>query len=133
MHTQICTPSHMSPAQAAQVAGVSRWTIMRAIKSHELLANRDNRNQWKIAAEDLNRWRLHSVRTPEVLHTMHTSEAEITLREKLAAETTRAEVAEALLARERDALASTEADRDRWQAVAEKLAARPRSWWPWAK
>lgn len=25
-----------------------------------------------------------------------------------------------------------EADRDRWQAMAERLAGRRRSWWPWA-
>ena len=124
---------HMSPAQAAQVASVSRWTIMRAIKSQELLATRDNRNQWKIAAEDLDRWRMHSVRTPEVPQTMHTHEPEIELREKLAIETARAEVAEALLARERAALAATQADRDRWQSMAEKLADRPRRWWPWGR
>lgn len=124
---------HMSPAQAAQVASVSRWTIMRAIKSQDLLATRDNRNQWKITAEDLDRWRLHSVRTPEEAHTVHTFEAESELRKKLAEETARANVAEALLTRERDALASAEADRDRWQKMAEKLAERPRSWWPWRR
>lgn len=127
------TNLHMSPAQAAQVASVSRWTIMRAIKSQELLATRDNRNQWKITVEDLDRWRLHSVRTPENSHTLHTPEAEIELREKLAAETARADVAEALLTRERDALASAEIERDRWRAMAEKLAERPRSWWPWKR
>ena len=42
------------------------------------------------------------------------------LRERLAAETARANAAEA--------------DRDRWQAMAERLADRPRrSWWPWKK
>ncbi|AZY96069.1 hypothetical protein EOJ32_19965 (plasmid) [Paracoccus sp. Arc7-R13] len=109
---------HMSPAQAAQVAGVSRWTVMRAIKSHELQAKRDNRNQWRITPEALKGWRSHSVHTPEASHTKHTSEAMIELREKLAAATARANAAEA--------------DRDRWQAIAEKLAERPRrSWWPW--
>lgn len=116
VHTNL----HMSPAQAAQVANVSRWTIMRAIKSLELLATRDNRNQWKIAAEDLDRWRQHSVRGPETLHTSHTYEVEIELREKLAAATARADAAEA--------------DRDRWQDMAEKLAYRPRRiWWPWGR
>lgn len=107
---------HMSPAQAAQAAGVSRWTIMRAIKSQELQAKRDNRNQWKITAEDLDRWRLHSVRTAEIAHTMHTSEIVVELRERLAAETARAN--------------ANEADRDRWQAMAEKLIDRP-GWWSW--
>lgn len=121
-HTQL----HMSPAQAAQAAGVSRWTVMRAIKSHDLRASRDNRNQWRISQEDLDQWRSHTVRTGEDAHTMHTSQvetfsvAEVELREKLAAALARADAAEA--------------DRDRWQAMAEKLAERSRwTLWPWSK
>jgi len=120
------TGSHMSPAQAAQAAGVSRWTVMRAIKSLELQATRDNRNQWKISPEALDRWRSHTVRTEGDVHTPHTpgtasiSVAEAELREKLAAAIARADAAEA--------------ERDRWQAMAEKLAERPRwAWWPWSK
>jgi len=125
---------HMSPAQAAQVAGVSRWTIMRAIKSHDLQASRDNRNQWRITAEALETWRAHTVRTPSDLHTPHTQEAVTELREKLAAETARADVAEAILAHERKALSTAENDRDSWRAMAEKLADRPRrKWWPWSR
>lgn len=46
------------------------------------------------------------------------TEAVTRLRERLAAEIARANAAEA--------------DRDRWQAMAEKLADRPRRrWWPW--
>ena len=133
-HTPLHTLSHMSPAQAAQVADVSRWTIMRAIKSRDLQASRDNRNQWRIASDALEAWRAHTVRTPLIPHTQHTQETIAELREKLAAETARADVAEALLAHERKALAATENDRDSWRAVAEKLADRPRrSWWPWRK
>lgn len=69
MNSEPHTTMHMSPAQAAQAAGVSRWTIMRAIKSQKLKAIRDNRNQWRIAAPDLEMWRSHTVRTPEHLHT----------------------------------------------------------------
>lgn len=48
------------------------------------------------------------------------TEAVASLRERLAAETARANAAEA--------------DRDRWQAMTEKLAERPRrGWWPWRK
>ena len=133
-HTPLHTLSHMSPAQAAQVADVSRWTIMRAIKSRDLQASRDNRNQWRIASDALEAWRAHTVRTPLIPHTPHTQETLAELREKLAAETARADVAEALLAHERKALAATETDRDSWRAMAEKLADRPRrSWWPWRK
>jgi len=131
-HTPLHTLSHMSPAQAAQVAGVSRWTIMRAINSHALQAKRDNRNQWRITTDALDAWRAHTVRTCPDLHIPHTQENVAELREKLAAETARADVAEAILAHERKALAATESDRDSWRAMAEKLADRPRrSWWPW--
>ncbi|WP_378949047.1 helix-turn-helix domain-containing protein [Paracoccus sp. R86501] len=133
-HTPVDTLQHMSPARAAQVADVSRWTIMRAIKSHELLASRDNRNQWRITPDALEAWRAHTVRTPLNLHTPHTQEIIAELREKLAAETARADVAEAILAHERKALATIETDRDSWRAMAEKLADRPRrSWWPWSR
>lgn len=117
--------SHMSPAQAAQVAGVSRWTIMRAIKAQELQATRDNRNLWRITPDALDMWRASTVRTPTDLHTSHTPEIVAELRERLSAEMVRADSAE----RARD---QAEADRDRWQAMAEKLADRPRrKWWPW--
>lgn len=116
-HTHV----HMSPEQAAQVAGTSRWTIMRAIKSHRLKAVRDNRNHWRISREDLDVWRLHTVRTSDGPHTS-------SIQEMLEAERLRGEVkAERLL---RDA---AEADRDHWRAMAERLAERPRGWWPWGK
>lgn len=47
----------MSPEAAAQAAGTTRWTIMRAIKAQRLRATRDNRNQWRITPEDLDAWR----------------------------------------------------------------------------
>lgn len=89
---------------------------MRAIKAHELQAVRDNRNQWRIASDDLDRWRAHTVRTSEDLHTSHTLGAlEI---ERLKGE----------IEAERRLRVAAEADRDRWQAMAEKLADRP-GWW----
>lgn len=111
--------AHMSPAQAAQHTGVSRWTIMRAIKSQELMAFRDNKNQWKITAEALATWRTSTERTGEEAHTLHTPEINenlLELREKLAAAVSRAEAAE----RARD---QAEVDRDRWY----ELAMKP--WW----
>ncbi|QIE44008.1 helix-turn-helix domain-containing protein (plasmid) [Rhodobacteraceae bacterium SC52] len=54
MSALIDTP--MSPAQAAHQAKVSRRTIMRAIENHDLKAFRDNKNHWKIAAQDLEQW-----------------------------------------------------------------------------
>lgn len=45
-----------TPLAAAKHAGCGRTTIMKAIKEHDLQANRDNRNRWKIASEDLEKW-----------------------------------------------------------------------------
>ena len=116
------TPTHMSPAQAAQAANVSRWAVMRAIKGHKLKAHRDNRNHWRISPEDLDEWCAHSVRQQQAAHPEETPE----LREKLAAETARADAAE----RARD---QAEADRDRWRGMAERLADKPRWFWPWGR
>jgi excisionase family DNA binding protein len=113
------TLPHMSPAQAAQVANVSRWTIMRGINSHKLKATRDNRNHWRISQEDLSEWCAHSVHDAPLAH----PDESIELREKLASETARADAAE----RARD---QAENDRDRWREMADKLAEKPRrSWW----
>lgn len=111
--------AHMSPAQAAQHVGVSRWTIMRAIKSNEIRAFRDNRNQWKISEKDLLAWRSSSVRTAEDVHQTHTNSStnEVNeLRLQLATAISRAEAAE----RARD---QAERERDRWH----DLAVMP--WW----
>lgn len=116
------TLPHMSPAQAAQTAGVSRWAIMRAINSHKLKAHRDNKNNWRVATEDLNLWCAHSVRQQQGAHPDESQE----LREKLAGEMARADAAE----RARD---QAELDRDKWREMAEKLAEKPRRFWPWAR
>lgn len=123
MTNDLHTHPHMSPAQAAQVAGVSRWTIMRAIKSHELLAIRDNKNHWRISQNDLDSWRLHTVRIVDDAHTLHTHEA-------LEIERLKGEVDAERRLRE-----AVEADRDRWQAMAEKLADQKprRGLWFWRR
>lgn len=46
----------LSPAQVAQRCSTSRRSVMRAIERHELKAIRDNRNHWKVRAEDADRW-----------------------------------------------------------------------------
>ena len=120
---------HMTPEQAAQAANVSRWTILRAIKSQRLQARRDNRNRWQITRDDLDRWSAHSVRTvcepdPEPDTAQHDETP--ALREALAAETARADAAE----RARD---QAEADRDQWRDMARTLAQRRSFKWPWQK
>lgn len=46
----------LSPAQVAQRCSTSRRSVMRAIERQELQAIRDNRNHWKVRAEDADRW-----------------------------------------------------------------------------
>lgn len=119
----------MSPAQAAQVAKVSRWTILRAIKSQHLQARRDNRNNWQISAPDLAAWCAHSVQAhPPAPPAPDAAQADETptLRAALAAETARADAAE----RARD---QAEADRNQWRDMAQTLAQRRGFKWPWQR
>jgi len=101
----------MSPAQAAQVVGVSRWTIMRAIKTYKLKAKRDNKNHWCIASSDLDRWRTSTVRTVEVTHSMHAPE---TLVKVASLEVENGQLRERLL--------ETQVDRDAWRELAQMQA-----------
>jgi excisionase family DNA binding protein len=121
MHTPHSVRAHLSPAQAAQVAGVSRWTIMRAIKDHILLAKRDNRNHWSINPDDLDRWRLSTVRTVEAAHHLHTPNDTSEALMKVAS-------LEAENGQLRERLLEAQADRDAWREMAQKR----RSWWPWS-
>lgn len=116
------TSAHMSPAQAAQAIGVSRWTIMRAIKDQFLMAKRDNRNHWRIDPEDLNRWNTSTVRTVEDAHPMHTQSDSVETFVKVAA-------LEAENDQLRERLLEARADRDAWREMAQKR----RSWWPWGR
>jgi len=129
------TPAHLSPAQAAQVADVSRWTIMRAIKSGDLQAFRDNKNQWRIKSDDLNIWLdahsaqcAHTVHEKSDAHPMHThAHPDPITKEMLELVRVKAE-----LEVEKTLRATIEADRDHWRELAQKLAeSRPRKWWFW--
>jgi hypothetical protein len=99
---------------------------MRAIESQTMKAIRDNRNRWKIDPEDLDKWaddqwapsghvRADSPTTP-------TSSLEVKL---------------AVAETERDAfkaqLIGIQEDRDRWRKMAEKLADKPKWFWPWGQ
>lgn len=127
------TPAPMSPAHAAKAAGCSRRTIMRAIEAKELLAHRDNRNNWKIDAQDLERWAsAQCAPTGQDDPPAHLSAQSETAIELAAARAT----IDQLTAR----LTAAETDRDHWRGMAEKLADRQpepqpprRPWWPWQK
>ena len=115
-------PMHITPEAAAQRAGCSRWTIVRALKAGALQGFRDNRGRWQVSAADLERWAgLHSLLTEQ-----HSADAQpeppADIRAALAVAEAKAEAAE----RARD---QAEADRDHWRRIAETLAAR-RRWWP---
>ena len=118
-HTSHSVHAHLSPAQAAQAASVSRWTIMRAIKRHEIKAIRDNRNHWKIDPDELDRWSASTVRTVEVAHPAHTPED--------SAETL-AHVAslEAENSQLRERISEIKEDRNAWREMALR-----RRWWQW--
>lgn len=120
MHTMHSAHAHLSPAQAAQVVGVSRWTIMRAIKDQNLLAKRDNRNHWSINPNDLDKWRASTVRTVEVEGQLHTQGDTPETLVKVA-------FLEAENGQLRERLLEAQADRDAWREIAQKR----RSWWPW--
>ena len=125
----------MSPAQAAQVADVSRWTIMRSIKSGDLQAFRDNKNQWRIKPDDLNAWLsahsaqcAHTVQNDIDAHHVHTPAHP----DPIAQDTLELVRMQAELEAEKTFRATIEADRDHWRELAQKLAeSRPRKWRFW--
>jgi excisionase family DNA binding protein len=128
MHQTHSSP-HLTPEQAAQFAQVSRWTILRAIKSQHLQARRDNRNRWQISPQDLEKWCAHTVRTPHIdapAPDPAQADETPTLRAALAAQTARADAAE----RARD---QAETDRNQWRDMAQTLASRPSFKWPWQR
>ncbi len=128
-------PAHLSPAQAAQVADVSRWTIMRAIKSSDLQAFRDNKNQWRIKTDDLKAWlSIHpaqcarTVREEGDAHPVHTP----THPDQIPQEALELACVKAELEAEKILRATIESDRDHWRKIAQKLVeTRARKWWFW--
>lgn len=112
----------LSPAAAAQRAGVSRWTVSRALKAGDLRGQRDNLGAWRIDQDDLDAWA--SKRLPAVQPSAGSRPAPPAAHP--------AEVENAALRAEvvglRERVADLAADRDAWRSQAQELAARP-SWW----
>jgi excisionase family DNA binding protein len=113
MPTKTPTSVPMSPAQAAQLKGVSRRTIMRAIESLDLQALRDNRNHWKIDPQALDKWADAQWALSEHVHpdapTLPTPDLAISLA--------RAEAERDVL---REQLEQIKEDRDHWRRLAEQ-------------
>lgn len=107
------TSSPISPAQAAQLKNVSRRTIMRAIKSQELLAFRDNKNHWKIDPQSLDKWADVQWALTERFH----SEAYTVPTPDLAISLARVEAERDAL---REHLEQIKEDRDHWRKLVER-------------
>ena len=128
--------STLSPREAARIAKVGKSTIMRAIEATHLEARRDNRNQWRIERSALDRWtmdRLGSDRDSPTDRVKADRDSPLgrtgadwsTLVDDLdKARLTIAQM-EARLEERTALVRATEADRDRWRALAEKLTDRP--------
>jgi excisionase family DNA binding protein len=131
-----------SLGQAAKACGVSKSTILRAIKSHRISAVRSERtNDWTIDPAEL-----HRVFPPAPAggnDGERDGNGAVT-HGATAAEQAATAVLEAQIAGLRDTaellraqLDDVRTDRDHWRDVAGRLAItdqRPqRSWWPWRK
>ena len=67
MHSVRTVSTHISPAQAAKRANVSRWTIIRALKSQKIEGFRDNQGHWKVDPGSVDAW--------ASAHLMHTEQS----------------------------------------------------------
>lgn len=117
------TMSKLTPQQAAARAGVSRGTIMNAIRSTNLGAYRDNQNRWQIAEEELSRWvteRAPAVTVKLAAADNHHSDSAV-----------RIAVLETELKNRDQRICDLERDRDSWRMHAQELAKR--KWWPWKR
>lgn len=139
--------AHISPAQAAKRANVSRWTIIRALKSHKIEGFRDNRGHWRIDPKSVESWSAaHSLhikhdsasqdpaQTKDESSEMEALRTEVRLlREQMEKDS---EVAQRQLEDMRDRATSAEArdkeSRESLKLLIEQLsrAERRRRWWP---
>lgn len=120
------TLTTLSPQQAAHQAGVSRGTIMNAIKYGSLTAIRDNRNRWKISPDDLSKWIAGRSAIATVSADIAVSRSAAQIGEK----DIRIAMLEAELKGKDQRISDLERDRDSWKEQAQELARRRRRWWP---
>jgi len=130
--TQHGTTSELSLTQAAKIAGKSKSTINRAIKSGKLSATRHDDGSYSIDGSELAR--VFQIGTPSGSEWVSAAPS----REQVRTATLEAEnvALRSALDREREALDEVRADRDAWkQQATALLAASPkrRSWWLWRR
>lgn len=124
-------PKRYTLGTAAKATGKSKTTIQRAIAKGQLSADRLEGGGYSIDPSELHRvFPMVGIETVSRDFEMNTSRPQDetpALREKLA-------ISEAMLTREREALAEMRQDRDAWKQQATALLAAPpkrRRWWPW--
>jgi hypothetical protein len=129
--TRCGTMPELSLSQAAKLAGKSKSTINRAIKTGKISATRHDDGTYSIDPAELSR-----TFDIEPHGGSKRSDAEPDGTRLLE----RIEALEAMLSREREISADLKEDRDRWRQHASALltdqrpATRPISkWWPWRK
>jgi hypothetical protein len=130
--TRSATPSELSLTQAARIAGKSKSTINRAIKSGKISATRHDDGSYSINAAELSRvFHIGTHLGSEWVNAEPPMEPVRTAT--LEAENT---ALRAALHREREALDELRADRDAWKQQATALLTGPpkrRIWWPWGQ
>jgi hypothetical protein len=116
----------LSLAEAAQATGLNRSTILRAIKAGRISGARDASGAWSVEPVELFR-----VFEPVSQSGTPASHSEATPQDAQA---------DALVAELRGQLAELRAQRDSWQAMAERLALgapKPQkpatTWWRWLR
>jgi hypothetical protein len=128
--TQLGTMSELSLTQAAKIAGKSKSTINRAIKSGKLSATRHDDGSYSIDGAELAR--VFPIGTPSGSEWVSAAPPmELARTATLEAENA---ALRAALDREREALDEVRADRDAWKQQATALLAAPpkrRGWWLW--
>lgn len=126
----------LSPAKAANIAGVSRTVISRALTSGELIGVKKNSGHWAIEHADLLDWMERTITRAErkpiaPAPTPSQIEVEALQAELKAAIAAGQEAREGLaaanarLAALDETVLTLKADRDAWQRQAETLASRP--------
>jgi len=126
----------LSPAKAANIAGVSRTVISRALTSGELIGVKKNSGHWAIEHADLLDWMERTITRAErkpIAPAPTPSQIEVEalqaeLKAAIAAGQKAREglaAANARLAALDETVSALKADRDAWQRQAEILASRP--------
>lgn len=116
-----------TPQQAAKIAGVSRGTIMNAIKGRHLDAFRGNRNHWMIHDDELTFW----MQKRAAIVSDNSDSPDTPAKHVIDEKSMRIAVLEAEAQAKDKRISDLESDRDSWREQAQQLAnMKTRRWWP---